>query len=58
MTEVQGIIKVEEEKIKIENLNTKETVTLKQKKSTVQIQQSNNIETVNEEEKKIKKKKI
>ena len=50
MTEVQGIVKVEEETIKIENLNTKETTTLKQIKSTIQIQQSNNIENVNEEE--------
>ena len=51
MTEVQGIVKVEEETIKIENVNTKETATLKKIKSSIQIQQSNNIENVNEEEK-------
>ena len=50
MTEVQGIVKVEEETIKIENVNTKETATLKKIKSSIQIQQSNNIENVNEEE--------
>ena len=32
MTEVQGIVKVEEETIKIENVNTKETATLKKNK--------------------------
>ena len=50
MTEVQGIVKVEEETIKIENVNTKETATLKKIKSSIQIQQTNNIENVNEEE--------
>ena len=50
MTEVQGIVKVEEETIKIENVNTKETATLKKIKSSIQIQQSNNIENVNEKE--------
>ena len=34
----------------IENVNTKETATLKKIKSSIQIQQSNNIENVNEEE--------
>jgi hypothetical protein len=56
MTEVQGIVKVEEERIKIENLNTKETTTLNRIQRTIQIQQSKNTETINEEEKENKEK--